>query len=359
MKSWLPSFPFFTLLRICLFLLVRFDCTVTSTGHQHRLINNLHLGCPSLQPLWRVSELSQRLGSGLMYRSSLCQSLMMPSWQRSLTLILSHTVIRVAGSQLEVNLQVLVTLGRRGSHGGWCSWCVTVFNFITIIIITYSGQYTSKFFGYWRSIICNRFVLNMVKGHHLQLMCCPSLFHYFRQFNIKATLVHHPIIQKEVDELVAKGAIKPSPGGAGFSQMYLLLLNILLAYNLYSTLSNLIISTYLFPRCLLSDRYGSLFNRAIMLFILISVMVIYIFLLLSITITVYTLVCNTDFINGRFCHLGQLWDLRFSPYSLNPYYSFPTTRIFVLLFIWMISWSWLTISMLDRELFMGSSLITY
>ena len=27
---------------------------------------------------------------------------------------------------------------------------------------------------------------------------------------------HHPVIQKEVDELLAKGAIKPSSGGAGF-----------------------------------------------------------------------------------------------------------------------------------------------
>ena len=27
---------------------------------------------------------------------------------------------------------------------------------------------------------------------------------------------HHPIIQKEVDELLAKGAIAPSSGGAGF-----------------------------------------------------------------------------------------------------------------------------------------------
>ena len=27
---------------------------------------------------------------------------------------------------------------------------------------------------------------------------------------------HHPVIQKEVDELLAKGAIEPSSGGAGF-----------------------------------------------------------------------------------------------------------------------------------------------
>ena len=56
----------------------------------------------------------------------------------------------------------------------------------------------------------------MVQDHHLQLMCCPSLFHNFQQFNIKATPGHHAIIQKEVDELVVKDAIEPSSNGAGF-----------------------------------------------------------------------------------------------------------------------------------------------
>ena len=33
---------------------------------------------------------------------------------------------------------------------------------------------------------------------------------------MKAAAAHHPIIQKEVDELLSKGAIEPSSGGAGF-----------------------------------------------------------------------------------------------------------------------------------------------
>ena len=43
--------------------------------------------------------------------------------------------------------------------------------------------------------------------------------HYFvnfRKFNITATAAHYSIIQKEVDELLAKGAIEPSNGGASF-----------------------------------------------------------------------------------------------------------------------------------------------
>ena len=73
-----------------------------------------------------------------------------------------------------------------------------------------------KFFDQWRSIISNRFVLNMVQGHHLQLRSHPPLFHDFQHFNVKAAAAHHPVIQKEVDELLAKGAIEPSSGGAGF-----------------------------------------------------------------------------------------------------------------------------------------------
>ena len=73
-----------------------------------------------------------------------------------------------------------------------------------------------KFFDQWRSITSNRFVLNMVWGHHLQLKSHPPLFRYFRHFNVKAAAAHHPVIQKEVDELLPKGAIEPSSGGAGF-----------------------------------------------------------------------------------------------------------------------------------------------
>ena len=70
------------------------------------------------------------------------------------------------------------------------------------------------FLDQWRSITFNRFVLNMVKGHHLELRCCPPLFHNFRWFNIKAIPAYHSIIQKEVNEHFAKDAFEPSSGGA-------------------------------------------------------------------------------------------------------------------------------------------------
>ena len=73
-----------------------------------------------------------------------------------------------------------------------------------------------KFLDQWRSITSKRFVLNMVQGHHLQLRSHPPLFCDFQHFNVKVAAAHHPVIQKESDELLAKGAIEPSSGGAGF-----------------------------------------------------------------------------------------------------------------------------------------------
>ena len=168
----------------------------------------------------------------------------------------------------------------------------------------------------------------MVKCHYLQLRCYPPLFCDFRQFNIKVSLADHPIIQKEVDELLAKDATEQSTAGGYLCPM-------LNSSDLITT------CTYLLLRCLLSDRYNNLFNRAIILFLLISNMHIYIFLLLSITFTFSILFGNTNFISGGFFHLGWPWLLGFSPHSVNPYCSFAVTRVFVLLFIWHVSGSYL------------------
>ena len=73
-----------------------------------------------------------------------------------------------------------------------------------------------KLFDQWKSITSNRFVLNTVQGHHLQLRSHPPLFRAFWHFNVKVAAAQHPVIQKEVDELLAKGTIEPSTSGAGF-----------------------------------------------------------------------------------------------------------------------------------------------
>ena len=72
-------------------------------------------------------------------------------------------------------------------------------------------------------------MLDMVKGCHLQLWCCPPLFLYFKWFNIKAATCHYPVTQKKVDKLFAKGTIEQSTGGVAFTftQMCLWFLSIL------------------------------------------------------------------------------------------------------------------------------------
>ena len=118
----------------------------------------------------------------------------------------------------------------------------------------------------------------MVKGHHLQLRCHPHLFHNFKQFNIKAATAHHPVIQKEVDELLDKSAIEPSTSSSClFTQQYLLFLSALVLCFMahMQILSDLItLCTCLLIRCLLLDRYSNLLNKVMMLFLLISRMLI-------------------------------------------------------------------------------------
>ena len=96
----------------------------------------------------------------------------------------------------------------------------------------------------------------MGQGHHLQLRSCPQVFQNFWQCNVKAAAAHHPIIQKQVDRLLSKGANEPSSGDGGFFSVFLMFLSILVASSPYLTLSHLIIiCIYLLLRCLLWLRY--------------------------------------------------------------------------------------------------------
>ena len=59
-------------------------------------------------------------------------------------------------------------------------------------------------------------MLNDIEDHHLQLRYHPLLFCNFKCFNIKAGTAHHPLIQKEVDELLVRGIIETLTCGTGF-----------------------------------------------------------------------------------------------------------------------------------------------
>ena len=74
----------------------------------------------------------------------------------------------------------------------------------------------TEFLDQWRSITFNRFMLNMVKSHYVQLRHHPPLSHNFRWFNIQATPVQHSVFQ-EVHELFAKGVVEPSSDGLVFT----------------------------------------------------------------------------------------------------------------------------------------------
>ena len=59
-------------------------------------------------------------------------------------------------------------------------------------------------------------MLSIINGYHLQLRHLPLLFSYFKQFNFKTATVHHPVLRKEVNELLTMSGIEKSTYGAGF-----------------------------------------------------------------------------------------------------------------------------------------------
>ena len=125
----------------------------------------------------------------------------------------------------------------------------------------------------------------------------------------------------------------------------LLFLSIQVVFSPYLTLSGLIIiGTSLLLGCLLSDTYSILFNVVIMLSSLLSRMLIYILLLLSIMVTFYNLFGKVHHISVKFYPLSWPQPLGFSLPSLNLSCSFVNTKVSILLFTLMISWSWFTLS---------------
>ena len=198
------------------FLLVRLACMGILIGVWCRLSNSLPWVCLSLFHLRGVAKLGHRLGSISLLKNDLYQGLEVHVWIRGLTWRLGMRLVQVARSLLvAVSPSVLPILGGKGGHGGWCSWLSQSSESASSSSTVFQVGMLFRFLDQWRSITSNRFVLNMVWGHHLQLRSHPPLFCDFWQFSVKVAVAHHPIIQK-VDELLAKGAIEPSCGGADF-----------------------------------------------------------------------------------------------------------------------------------------------
>ena len=160
-----------------------------------------------------------------------------------------------------VHLLVLQILGRRRTVGdGICDVLQSTIS-LTLSSTIMHFDIHPQFLDKCRSITFNRFVINIVKSHHLQLRHHPPLFRNFKWCNIKVVTAHCAIVKKEVNELLVKGFIETLTGGAGFNHICLWFLNILVVYDVYLVLSDLIaMYTYLLLRFLLSDRYDNLFK---------------------------------------------------------------------------------------------------
>ena len=196
-------------------------CMATLIGLWHRLILWV---CLSLFFLKGLARPDHRLGSNSQYRRDLCQGLCQGLVGH---LCLSGLTWRVGLRLIQVARSLLVAVSPPVLWGQEEKRDMAVSTPDVPDLSTSSSSSSSpsatfqvgmlfKFFDQWRSITSNSFVLNMVQDHHFQLRSHPALFCDFQHFNVKVAAAHHPVIQKEVDELLAKGAIEPSSGGAGF-----------------------------------------------------------------------------------------------------------------------------------------------
>ena len=100
---------------------------------------------------------------------------------------------------------------KKGGHRGWNSSSIVSSTSSSVVQVCTLHNFLDQ----WKIISSNRFLLNIVKGHYLQLKCHHSLS-IIINCNIDAFAAHHPLIRKEVDNLLAKDTTKPSTGGAGF-----------------------------------------------------------------------------------------------------------------------------------------------
>ena len=235
------------------------------------------MGLSQSFPTKRSGKPGHGQGSISQCRRDLCQGLVVHLVLTGLTWRVGMRLIQVARSlPVAVSPPVLLIVGGKGPMGvgtpnvPWSSASSSSSSAVFQVGMLFN------FFDQWRCITSNRFVLNMVWGHHLQLQSHPPLFHNFWQFNVKVATTHHPIIQKEVGELLAKGAVEPSSGGAAFYSSMLVVPKCGLCPILNLKHFNHYVHIPSFKR---SDMYGSLFSMVIMLYPLIYSMLIYLFLL--------------------------------------------------------------------------------
>ena len=209
-EVWASQFLFFIVLRRW-FLLVRLACMAILIGLWHRLIWWV---CLSLFLLRGVARLDHGLGSNSQYRRDLSGSV--PGTSRASLPKRPHLGVWEWGSSKWQEVcwwqclhQFCWVKKKRGVWRSALLMCqspqplhppphlhLQLFRLVCFSIFLINGE----------ALHPTGLCLNMVQGHHLQFRCHPLLFCDFWHFNVKAAAAHHPVIQKEVDELLAKGS---------------------------------------------------------------------------------------------------------------------------------------------------------
>ena len=274
-EVWASQFPFLHSLGMW-FLLVRLAFMAIFTGLWHRLSNSLSMGLSQTFPLSRSGKARPWTRFHSTVQKNLCKGLVVHLWLRDLTWRVVMRLNQVARSLLvAVSSPVLPVLGGKGAMGAVAPDVLLCSASSSSSSVVFQVGMLLKFLGEWRCITSNRFVLNMVWGHHLQLRYHPPLFYNFWQFNVKE---------------IAKGVTELSGGAGIYSSVFVVPKH---TDGLQPTLNPKHFNHYLhipLLRCQLSDMCSSLLSMVIMLSPSIFRMAIYVFLLLSIIIMSYSLV---------------------------------------------------------------------
>ena len=169
----------------------------------------------------------------------------------------------------------------------------------------------------------------------------PSLFHNFQQFSVKVAAAHHPIIQKEVDELLSKGAVEPSSGGGGFYSSVFVVPK--LTGGLWPILNFKWFNCYLHKPYFKMPTVKHVWQLPQHDDYALSIDLQDAYLHIHIVKHhhhFYYLFGTTYLISGRFYLLGCPQPLGFSQPSLNLFCSFAIAKVSILSSIWMTSLCW-------------------
>ena len=119
------------------------------------------------------------------------------------------------------HLLVPLTLGRRGTMGAVFLMCYSLQLHQHYVHLLCRLVHFQKFWIKGEALPSVGLYLIWLQVPHLQLRWHTLFFHNFKLFNTKAAMAHHPIIQKDVDELLARDAIDPWMGGVSlYSYIY-------------------------------------------------------------------------------------------------------------------------------------------